>query len=146
MPTGGKLVGAIFFALLAYWVSDLIKPLMAEGAQLGWLSPVNALVGLVMGWNIVGRGAGKTYRRAFGLGLTTLAATTFWCLIIWSGQLMIKNSTRLRYDGPVEALQDMAQIAIDYANMIAIESILWPAILGALFVSWLTEFFGRRWS
>ncbi len=29
MPTGGKLIAALAFAALAYFISDLIKPLVA---------------------------------------------------------------------------------------------------------------------
>jgi hypothetical protein len=146
MPTGGKLVAAIAFAALAYFITDLVKPLLPEGSRVGWFSPVNALVGLAMGWTIIGRGAGKTYRQSFGLGLTTLAATVFWCLVVWAGYEMLRRSTRLYYDGAVEALQEMAQLAIDYGRLAAVSEVIWPAIVGALFMSWLTEFFARRWS
>ena len=146
MPTGGQLVAAIAFAALAYFITDLVKPLLPEGSRVGWFSPVNALVGLAMGWTIIGRGAGKTYRQSFGLGLTTLAATVFWCLVVWAGYEMLRRSTRLYYDGAVEALQEMAQLAIDYGRLAAVSEVIWPAIVGALFMSWLTEFFARRWS
>lgn len=148
MPTAGKLIGAIVFAALAYFISDLVKPLLidSEGSRVGWLSPVNALVGLVMGWRIMGRGAGKTYRQAFGYGLTTLAATAFWCLIVWSGYKMIQRSMAMRYDGAMHALKGMAELFLEYARLAAVQEVIIPAIVGALFVSWLTEFFARRWS
>ena len=146
MPTAGKLIGAICFAALAYFITDLIKPLLSEGTQVDWFSPVNGLIGLSMGWSIMGRGAGHTYRQAIGYGMTTMAATVFWGLIAWSGYEMLKRSTRLRYDGAVEALQDMALVALEYAQMIAVQEVVIPAIIGALFFSWLTEFFARRWS
>jgi hypothetical protein len=131
---------------LAYWLTDLIKPLLTEGARVGLFSPINALIGLMMGWTIMGRGAGKTYRQSLGYGLTTLAATAFWSLVFWGGYEMVIRSTRLRYDGPVEALQDMAEIFLEYVQLVAIPEILWPALIGGIFVSWLTEFFARRWS
>lgn len=146
MPTAGKLIGAICFAALAYFITDLIKPLLSEGTQVGLFSPINGLVGLAMGWVIMGRGAGNTYRQAFGYVLTTLAAITFWGTIVWSGYEMLKRSTRLRYDGPMEGLQDMAQLMIEYGMLIAVQSVVIPAIVGALFCAWLTEFFARRWS
>lgn len=146
MPTGAKLVGALAFAALAFFISDLIKPLFPEGTRFGWFSPLNALIGAVMGWRIMGKGAGDTYRRTFGFGLTTLAATAFWSLLVWSGNEMLKNSMRLRYDGPVEALQEMAQIFVDYARVAAVSQVVWPAIIGALFAAWLTHFFTTRGS
>lgn len=146
MPTGGKLVAAIAFAALAYFVTDLVKPLLPAGSRIGWFSQVNAVIGMAMGWTIMGRGAGKKYRQSFGYGLTTLAAIVFWALLCWSGYEMIRRSTRLYYDGPVEALQEMAQLFLDYGKIAAVQEVVLPAVVGAIFVSWLTEFFARRWS
>ena len=148
MPTGGKLIGAIAFAALAYFISDLIKPLLidTEGSRVGWLSPINGLIGLVMGWTIMGRGAGKTYRQAFGYGLTTLAATIFWCLLAWAGYKMIMRSIARRYDGPVHALQRLAELFLEYGGLIAVKEVVIPAVVGSLYMAWLTEFFARRWS
>jgi len=148
MPTAGKLIGAIAFAALAYFISDLVKPLLepTEGTRVGALSRVNGFIGLLVGWVIMGKGAGKTYRQAFGYGLTALAATTFWCIVFWSGYKMVLRSMDMRYDGAMHALQGMAQLAIDFTKLISVQEIVIPAIVGALFVSWLTEFFARRWS
>jgi len=146
MPTGGKLIGALVFAALAYFITDLVKPLLPEGTQVGKFSPINALIGFVMGWTILGRGAGKSYRQVFGYGFTTLAATAFWCLLFWAGVEMLDRSMRLFYDGPVQALQEMAALFIEYAKLVAVQSVIWPAVVGTVFVSWFTEFFARRWS
>ncbi|MGI9389923.1 MAG: TrgA family protein [Boseongicola sp.] len=146
MPTGGKLVAAITFAALAYFVSDLVKPLLPEGSRVGLFSIINALIGMAMGWTIMGKGAGKSYRQSFGYGLTTFAATVFWALLCWAGYEMIRRSTRLYYDGPVEAMQEMAQLFLEYGKLAAVQDVILPAVIGALFVSWLTEFFARRWS
>ena len=59
MPTGGKLIGAIVFAIFAYFISDLIKPLLPEGTGVGWFSPVNAIIGLLMGRELMVRRAGE---------------------------------------------------------------------------------------
>jgi hypothetical protein len=60
---------------------------------------------------------------------------------------MILRSMAQRYDGAMHALQGMAELFLEYAKLIAAHNEVWlPAIVGALFVSWLTEFFARRWS
>lgn len=146
MPTGGKLIAALTFAALAYFISDLIKPLLPEGTNVSSLSEINALVGLVMGWTVMGNGAGSTYRQSLGYGFTTLAATVFWCLLIWSGNEMLERSIKMYYDGPVEAVQEMAALYVEYARMAAVQEVMLPALVGAVFVSWLTEYFARRWS
>lgn len=146
MPTGGKLVGALVFAALAWFVTDLVKPLLSEGTQVGMFSPLNALIGLIMGWTIMGKGAGVTYRQALSYGLTTVAAITFWALFLWAGRETYKNSIRMRYDGPIEALQEMAVYMVEWAGMIATQEILATMIVGGILGGFLTEFFARRWS
>ncbi len=94
----------------------------------------------------MGKGAGNSLRQSFGYGLTTLAATIFWALVVWAGYEMLQNSVKLRYDGPIEALQDMAQLAIDYAKLVAVQAVVLPAVIGAIFMAWVTDFFARRWS
>jgi len=145
MPTGAKLVGAIAFALLAYFITDLVKPLLPEGTRFGMFSPINAVFGFAMGWRIMGKGAGTKYRTSLGYGMTAGAATLFWCLLFWAGYEMLKRSMRMYYDGPVEALQEMASLFIEYARLVAVPEVYWPALVGVVFVSWLTEFFARRW-
>ena len=146
MPTAGKLIGAITFTVLAYFVSDLIKPYLEEGTQAGLLSPMNAFFGLIMGWRIMGRGAGQGYYAATGYGLTTIVATALWSILLWGGVEMIDQATRLRYDGPVEALQDMASIMWEYTILAAKPDIIGAALVGSVLCAWFTEFFARRWS
>ena len=146
MPTGGKLVGAIVFAMLAYWLSDLVKPLLPENKSAGLLSEWNAFIGLLMGWKIMGKGAGETYRQTFGYGLTTVAAIFFWCLALWAAYEMLRQAIRKRFDGPMEAMREMAQIFLDYARIVAVQDIIWPAVVGGLFLAWVTHFFAKRWT
>jgi len=134
------------FAGLAYFLTDLIKALLPEGTQFGWFSQINALIGFAMGWTVLGKGAGKSYRNAFGYGFTTLFATVFWCLTFWAGYEMLRRSMRMYYDGPVQALQEMTQLFIEYGKIGAVQDVMVPAVVGTIFVSWFTEFFARRWS
>ena len=146
MPTASKLVAAIAFAALAWFISDLVKPLLPEGTQFDLLSPINALFGLIMGWRIMGRNAGNGLVASSGYGLTTLVATVFWCLLAWAGYEMVIRSTRLRYDGPVQALQDMVTLMIEYGQLASTNTVLAAALAGSLFCAWLSELAARRWT
>jgi hypothetical protein len=146
MPTAPKLVAALLFGALAFFVSDLIKPLLEEGTQMSWFSLVNPIVGALMGWRISGARAGYSIRASLGYGITTVAATVFWCLFIWAGYLMVEASMRLRYDGPMEALQDMGAMMIEFAQTMATPTVLGSLLVGALFFGWLTEQVARRYS
>ncbi len=147
MPTAGKLIGAILFAALSYYVSEQIKVLLpGEGAGATWFSPVNALIGMVMGWQVMGSNAGQGFVPATGFGLTTVFAITFWSLLIWSGYEMIKYAVRGRYDGPVDALVAMSDIMLDYAALIVVPAIIGTMVIGSFICAMVTEFFSRRWS
>jgi len=146
MPTAGKLFGAITFAIVAWFVSGLIPPLLPEGTPTGLLQPVNAVVGFIMGWTILGRNAGDGIVASLGHASTTAVAVVFWCLLIWSGDEMIERATRLFYDGPVEALQDMATVALGYGRMIATVEIIGALVIGAIASALLTEGAAARWA
>jgi hypothetical protein len=146
MPTASKLVAALLFGALAFFVSDLVKPLLEEGTQVGLFSLVNTLVGVLMGWRISGARVGYSMQASLGYGITTVAATVFWCLFIWAGYLMVEASMRLRYDGPMDALQDMGAMMIEFAGTMATPTVLGSLLVGALFFGWLTEQVSRRYT
>jgi len=145
MPTAPKLIATLLFGTLAFYVSDLVKPLLPPGTQFGYFSIVNLLVGALMGWRISGTRAGHSVRASLGYGLTTAAVTVFWCLLIWSGYLMVEASMRLRYDGPFEALQAMGGMMIEFTRTMATGPILGSLLVGSLFFGWLTEQVARRY-
>lgn len=146
MPTAAKLIGAIVFAVMVWLVSDLVIGELPEGSPAPWLHEVNAAFGALMGWRVMGSRAGEGAVRSMGLGLSTVAAILFWCLLTWGGYQMTLNSTRMRYGGPVEALQDMANIMVEYLVMIATAPIIGSLILGGVLCGWLTEKAAARWS
>jgi hypothetical protein len=146
MPTASKLIAGLLFGALAFFVSDLIKPLLEEGTQVGLFSLVNTLVGVLMGWRISGARAGHSIQASLGYGITTVAATVFWCLLIWAGYLMVEASMRLRYDGPMEALQDMGAMMLEFAQTMATPTVIGSLVVGGLFFGWLTEQVSRRYT
>jgi hypothetical protein len=85
-------------------------------------------------------------RASLGYGLTTAALTVFWCLFIWSGYLMVLASMKLRYDGPLDAIQSMAVMMLDYARTMATGAVIGSLVVGALVFGWLTEQVARRYS
>lgn len=146
MPTAGKLFGAITFAIIAWLVSGLIPPLLPEGSPTGMLQPVNAAVGFVMGWTILGRNAGNGLIATIGHASTTAVAVVFWCLLIWSGDEMLERSMRLFYNGPIEAIQDMATVAIEMGQTVATPQIIGALLVGVLVSAVMTESAASRWA
>ncbi|MCO6382499.1 MAG: TrgA family protein [Vannielia sp.] len=119
MPTATKLMSGLVFAVLAFFVSEIFKPLLPEGTKLGMLSFVNAGIGFLCGWFIMGRLAGRGKFAAAGGGVRTALAMTFWCLLFWAIWEMLRQSTRVgTYAGPVEAINGAFGLVFDYGVLI----------------------------
>lgn len=146
MPTAAKLISALLFGVLAWVVSGLVIQLLPEGSSPGWLAPVNTLVGALMGWRITGAHAGEGFVSSVGYGLTAIFATTFWAILIWASYEMIERAMSLRYEGPVEALQDMTNIMVEYATLIATTNVVGTMVVGSIICALAAEAAGRRWS
>ncbi|WP_296420490.1 TrgA family protein [Pseudooctadecabacter sp.] len=146
MPTFGRLVGAIWFGALAWYVSLLIIPLFPEGTDLGWFQELNTGLGLFAGWKIAGPRAGTGYVAAISYGLTTLVALVVMGLFFNSFFVMIEFSLRKRYDGPGEAVTHIFELFIEHAVMMATPDIITTLLVGGVLGGLVTEFFGRRFS
>jgi len=146
MPTTAKFVGALFFAALAWFTTDMIKPLLPEGTAVGLFSPISAGLGVLIGWFFTGKRLDAGLGRGLGIGLTSSLLLVFWVLLTFSGYEMLRLSTRMRYDGPVEALQDMFSIALENMLLAATPSVLVALVVGGFFGGWLTEQVAKRWS
>ncbi len=145
MPTMPKAIAALYFAALAYFIGDLVKPLLPEGTRVGMLSVTLAALGALSGWRLSGRNAGISLRAGLGYGLTSVAVTAFWGIFLFSGYKMLQLSIDKRFSGPIEALQAMIKFGLEYAVLIATPSILGAMLIGGLFGGWLTEWAAKRW-
>ncbi|MCF6316185.1 MAG: TrgA family protein [Marinosulfonomonas sp.] len=130
MPSAGRAVGAVLFAILVWFASELFKPLLPEGTAFGRFSEFNALFGVVLGWLMMGPRAHPNLSASITSGITATVAIVFWILLAHSIIEMLKLSLRKRYDGPVEAVVGVFQLMIKYGTIMAT-----PEILGTLFIS-----------
>ncbi|MEX5728542.1 cell division protein FtsX [Rhodovulum iodosum] len=146
MPTAAKLFAALAFAAVAFFASESVKPLFPEGAQFGIFTPLNTGLGMCAGWLVMGRLAGRGYGKAMGSGLRTSAVILFYGLLIQAVAEMLKRSTDLRYDGPMDALTGMVELSGEF-GFLALSSpsvmgiLIVGGILGGLFAEWAAQ----RW-
>lgn len=147
MPTAAKLFAAISFALIAFFASEVFKPLLPEGTQTGLLSPLNTVIGLLSGWLVMGRLPGKGYATAAESGIRTSATALFFCLVLWSLYIMLVQSTRLRYDGPMEAITAMFELVGENGALLFSDA-QGPMVLliGGILGGFLTEWASRRFN
>jgi hypothetical protein len=145
MPTAAKLIAALLWAVLAWYTSQLIKPLFPEGTDVGWFAEVNALIGIVIGWQVAGSRAGGTWAAAISYGVTATVALVLWCLFLHSFAEMIRLSLRKLYEGPVDALVGVFALMVDYGQMILDPQVIVTLLVGGIIAGILTEMAGRNW-
>ncbi len=145
MPTAARLVAALLLAALAVAVSEMVKPLLPDGTDFGYFTWVNAVLGVLCGWLIVGWRVGHGIGVSVGTGLTGMAALVFWAIFIQAGYEMLRISLRGRYGGPVEALEDMLRIAIDHAQLLLTPHIVATLLTGGIVSGVAAELANRWW-
>jgi hypothetical protein len=145
MPTAARLVAAICLAVLAYFISGMVMPLMPESTDFGYFIPVNVFLGLVCGWAIMGKKAGRGTTAAINNGLTGVFVLMLWGVGAQAINEMVRLAMRNRYDGAFEAIVAVFQIGAEYVVIIATVQIGVALVIGAVASGLLTEFASRRW-
>lgn len=145
MPTAARLVAALLVAALAFATSEAIKPLMPEGTAFGYFSVANALIGLICGWVVVGKRAGRGWSAAVGNGVTGVVTLVAWALFLHGLYHMWQESLRRRYSDVMEAIEGIIDFIVDNAVVLSDLSILTLLGAGALIVGILTEIAARNW-
>lgn len=145
MPTAAKLMSAIALALVAFIVSEQVKPLLPEGTDFGYFSFVNAGFAAYVGWKLIGKRAGRGVMRSINNGLTGMVAMVLLVLFVQSFWIMFENSRKLRYDSVSEAIQSIFSMMTEYGLLLLQVNIITTLIGGAVFCGLLAEATSRRW-
>jgi hypothetical protein len=146
MLTASRVVGAVYFALLAWFVCEFIKMTLPDDTNPGLLSEITAGVGFVLGWRIAGPHQREGYNAGFSTGITTAVALAFCGVFLHAGIEMIRLSMRLRYDGAMEAVVAMFSIAGKYAMIAATPWPLMTLFIGGAIGGLTVEWASRRWN
>ncbi|HVG48396.1 MAG TPA: TrgA family protein, partial [Rubellimicrobium sp.] len=144
-PTAAKLAAAVLFGALAWYISELIKPLFPGGADLGRFAEYNAAIGAVIGWRVAGERARTTWPHAVAYGLTTALSMLLVALFLHSFFVMLSQSLRKVYEGPMEALVDVARMMIENFQMIATPGIMATLLVGGILGGLATEWVARNY-
>ncbi|WP_170769547.1 TrgA family protein [Ruegeria lacuscaerulensis] len=145
MPTASRLVAATCLLVVAFLVSSMVIENGEEGKDYGWFTYVNMLLGVICGWKVMGKRAGRGWTAGVNNGLTGMAALVFWGLFVQGCNEMIRLAMRHRYDGPFEALLAIFQISVEFGQQLLAPEILWTLAIGALVAGLATEEASRRW-
>lgn len=145
MPTAARLMGAVCLAALAFVISNMVMPLMPESTDFGYFIPVNIVLGVAVGWIIMGPRVGRGTTAAINNGLTGVFMLMLWGIGVQACNEMVRLAMRNRYDGAFEAIVAVFQIGAEYATEIATVPIGIALIVGAVLAGLITEYAGRTW-
>ena len=143
--TASRVVAALFLAITGWVASRLIMPLMPESTSFGIFEYVNAALGAVVGWIVIGSRAGRGMSNAIGVGFTAGVVLTFWGLFLQASREMFALANRRRYDGPVEAIVGIFEIGIEYLAIMATPTVLGALALGGILSAVFAERAARVW-
>ncbi len=146
LPTAARLVAAIALGVLGWVGSDLVRPLLPPQTAFGWFNYVNAGLGVLCGWFVIGSRAGRGFAEALANGLTGVLALIIWGFFVQSFNLMLKKSLEKKYDGPVEAIVGIFNNALDYAQFLIDPALIASLLVGGMICGLLAEYAARRWT
>ena len=145
MPTAAKLVAALCLAALGYATSELIKTIMPASTDFGVFSIVNLVLGLAIGWLVVGTRAGRGMSAAISNGFTGMVFLVFWGLFIQGANEMTRLAMRHRYEGPFEAVVAIFELMVDYGQTILDLKVILLLLIGSIITGVLAEIAAQRW-
>jgi len=146
MPDAARLASAFSLALLAFIVSGQVMPLMPEGTDFGWFTWINVGLGVVCGWVVMGRRAGRGTTAAINNGFTGMVTLVFWGLFVQGAYEMFRQAMRNRFDGPFEALASIFTIGMDYGLILLVPNILITLLVGGFLAGFAAEYAKNRWN
>ncbi|WP_095590865.1 TrgA family protein [Actibacterium ureilyticum] len=146
MPTASRLFAAMGFAIVAFFAAEAFKATMPEGSDPGKFVLICVVIGALSGWMIMGRLAGSGYRPAIGQGIRTTAVMLFYVLLVFSIYEMLRQSVRMRYKNPTEAVAGIFDQVSQYgAAILGAVDVIAILLVGGILAAWLSEWASKRW-
>ncbi len=147
MPTMAKLFSGIMMAVLGWMCADKVGLYLPEEVQQQMLRPITAFLGLIVGWRFLGKRVGRNWRTAVGFGLSSVVFLTILALFTFSVLEMLKRALRKTYEGPIDAIEGVFEIAADFGrNYLPYADVITTGIVGGIIVGLVAEYIARRWS
>lgn len=145
MPTGAKAVAAVAFAVVGWLIANAYVPNMPEAQTVGFFRELTAVVGIFIGWRVMGPSVGKGYYSAIGSGLKTVIMLIFMSLLLFGIYEMLQQSVKMVYDGPMDAIIDVFGRMIERAPPLIAPNVLAFIVIGGAIGGIMAENASRRW-
>ncbi|WP_374428606.1 TrgA family protein [Tabrizicola sp.] len=145
MPTAAKLMAAASFAVVGWILANYYAVNMPDAAAAGPIREGAALVGVVVGWSVMGNSVGKGYVEAAGAGIKTAVILAVVALFLLALAEMLENSVRMRYEDAMEAILAVVDTMAKRSHALVSLGVFGTVLLGGIVAGLLTENAGRRW-
>lgn len=145
MPTAAKVMGAVSFAIVGWVLANYYAVNMPDAAAAGPIREGAALVGVVIGWSVMGNSVGKGYVEAAGSGIKTAVILAVVALFLLALAEMLENSVRMRYEDALEAILAVVDTMAKRSHALLSLGVFGTILLGGIVGGILTENVGRRW-
>lgn len=145
MPTAAKLMAAISFAVVGWVLANYYAQNMPDAAAAGPIREGAAVVGLIIGWTVMGNSVGKGYVEAAGSGIKTAVILAVVALFLLAMAEMLENSVRMRYEDAMEALLAVIDTMAKRSHALLSLGVFGTILLGGIVGGLLSENVGRRW-
>ncbi|MEC3860200.1 TrgA family protein [Mesobacterium sp. TK19101] len=145
MPTAARVVAGVLLAIVAFVASEAFKPLMHENTNFGYFSIVNAGIGLLVGWIVIGSRVGRGLTAGFNNGLTGAIALTFWCLFVHGSYKMVEDSFDRRFTDMLEAIASIFERMLEYGMIMLDVNVIAILLIGGVITGVLAEIASRLW-
>lgn len=147
MPTAARIVAALCLAFIAWVVSGLSKQAL-QLQDTGNFVPLCVVVGALCGWLILGNRADRGRLgtvNAIGVGLTAVAMTVFWVLLVVSLLESFGIAMEKRFHDPMKVIYGLQPIAARYGQVLLETTILVWLVAGGAISGLLAHVAGQKW-
>ncbi len=145
MPTAAKAAGAATFAIVGWLIANAYVPGMPDAGAAGGVREYSALVGVFIGWSVMGNSVGKKYIDAIGFGWKTAIVLVFFAMMFFSIYEMTIQATRQVYAGPIEAILDIFARMLGRSRALLTFPVVTTMVVGGAVAGLITEAVSRRW-
>ncbi|WP_375172772.1 TrgA family protein [Pseudooceanicola sp.] len=148
MPTAARIVAAACIGFIAWVVSGLIKLQMPDQANFGYFVPICVVVGILCGWVILGRRADRGrlgYSSAIGVGLSAMAMTVFWVLLMVSAWESFDVAMSRRFHDPMKVIYNLYPIGSEHLMTMKDTAIIVWLVAGGAITGILAHMAGQKW-
>ncbi|WP_226621590.1 TrgA family protein [Alloyangia pacifica] len=146
MTTAAHLVAALSLAALAFLGSEYImSSIMPDSTVFGYFLWINVLLGLAIGWRVLGGRVGRGMANGISAGITATATLVFWGVMSQAIYEMFRLAMRHRYDGPMEAFVGIFELFLEFGEHLLDGGFIALMVAGAVLCGALAEVVSRTW-